>query len=573
VDAIRPLMPIGRAIANTQLYILDGTLEPVAAGVAGELCIAGSGVARGYLGRPDLTAASFVPDPFGPAGSRMYRTGDLARWLADGSIEFLGRSDQQVKLRGFRIELGEIEAVLSGLAGVGEAAVVARDGGPGERSLVAYVVPLSSGLDAATLRLALSGVLPDYMLPQHVVVLDRLPLTANGKLDRRALPAPDAAADGPDYVAPRTATEATLAGLWAEVLGLEGVGVHDDFFARGGHSLLAVRVITKIKQLLGVELPLAELFTAPSIAALATVIEQRNPNRGLLIPLKKGGKGPPLILFHPAGGDILGYVALVNALDDAIPVVGVRSAVRAGIADDPEDFDQLCERYATVVLQDFGGGPCYLAGWSLGGKIAFQVAWLLEQRGVEVCGLVMLDATVKRRSARPETPADLADFLTVMSTLSSDEVAHLFGADAVPLHGRLKELADGMGMAAFAGMLQAADPVLEAKWKFGVTDQEAFLRIHEMMVITDRAVQRFAPKPLKAPIHSFWAEETIAEGYEAASWLPYSENTGCAAGPILPGRHTSFIMGENARQIGRALNELLCSMMPGETACDDDHQI
>jgi amino acid adenylation domain-containing protein len=265
------LTPIGRPLQNTQAYVLDEALEPVPIGVAGEIHICGVQVARGYLNRPDLTAEKFIPNPFGEPGSRMYKTGDLARYLPNGNIEFLGRIDHQVKIRGFRIELGEVEAVLQRCEGVREALVLAREDEPGDKRLVAYVVPMAGALAVAELRSQLSTFLPDYMVPAAWVFLDALPLSPNGKIDRKALPVPELSRDSlaVDYVAPRNSTEELLAGIWAEVLKVERIGAHDNFFALGGHSLLATQVVSRIRTALKTDLPLRMLFEAPSLAALA----------------------------------------------------------------------------------------------------------------------------------------------------------------------------------------------------------------------------------------------------------------------------------------------------------------
>ncbi|HEU0076346.1 MAG TPA: amino acid adenylation domain-containing protein, partial [Longimicrobiaceae bacterium] len=269
----RRSVPIGRPVANTRCYVLDGRLAPAPVGVPGELYLGGVQVGRGYLGRPGLTAERFVPDPFGEprGGARLYRTGDLARWLPEGVLEYLGRTDDQVKVRGFRIEPGEIEAVLARHPGVRECAVVAFGASPGETRLAADLVPRGAAPGAAELREHLRGSLPEHMVPSAFVALERLPLTPSGQLDRRALPAPAGGAGrgSAAYVAPRSDVEALLAGIWAETRGVERVGVHDDFFDLGGHSLLAVRVASRVQEAFGVSLALHTLFQSPTVESLS----------------------------------------------------------------------------------------------------------------------------------------------------------------------------------------------------------------------------------------------------------------------------------------------------------------
>jgi amino acid adenylation domain-containing protein/non-ribosomal peptide synthase protein (TIGR01720 family) len=274
-------VPIGRPIANTRMLLLDQQLQPVPVGVAGELYIGGAGVCRGYLDRPDLTADRLVPDPFGTRGERLYRTGDLARLLPDGRIEFLGRTDHQVKVRGFRIELGEIEAVLLSLAGVREAVVLTREEAAGDRRLIAYV---TGDAKAEELRQALRERLPDYMVPSAFVTLAAIPLTANGKVDRKALPAPERHGREEDPE-PRTPVEGVLAAIWAELLGVERVGTNGHFFELGGHSLLATKLMSRLQRAFGVEMPLRDVFEAPRLAELAARIEAaRETASGRLLP-------------------------------------------------------------------------------------------------------------------------------------------------------------------------------------------------------------------------------------------------------------------------------------------------
>ena len=291
-------VPIGRPIANTKLYVLDARQRPVPMGVTGELYIGGDGVARGYLGRPDLTAERFLPNPFGAVPSRLYRTGDLVRYGSDGNLEYVGRLDHQVKLRGFRIEPGEVEAALGSHPEVREAAVLLREDVPGDKRLVAYVVAGSvSRPGVEEFHSYVKGKLPDYMVPSAFVFLDALPLTPHGKLDRSALPRPeDGSRSGNHSVAPRNPTEEVLAGIWSEVLGVTEVGIHDDFFLLGGHSLLATQVIARVRQALRVDLPLRALFEAPTVAGVADRVMSARADSSI--------RPPPPVVPGPRGGEL-----------------------------------------------------------------------------------------------------------------------------------------------------------------------------------------------------------------------------------------------------------------------------
>ncbi|HEX7243516.1 MAG TPA: amino acid adenylation domain-containing protein, partial [Longimicrobiaceae bacterium] len=319
---------LGRPIANVRVYLLDRRGNPVPLGAAGELHAAGAGVSRGYLGRPELTAEKYLPDPFsGEPGARLYRSGDRVRWRADGELEYLGRTDQQVKVRGFRIEPGEVEATLERHPGVREAAVVAQDG-PGGARLAGYVVAEDPAPAAVELREWLRERLPEYMVPGGLVVLDAFPLTPNGKVDRRALARMEAPAGGGDvHVAPRGATEEALARVWAEVLGVERVGAHDDFFELGGHSLLATRVVSRVREALEVELPLRALFEAPTVAGLAPRVDALreglalSPRAAPGVP-RRTGDGPVPLSFAQQ------RLWFVDQLDPGTPAYNMPYALR-----------------------------------------------------------------------------------------------------------------------------------------------------------------------------------------------------------------------------------------------------
>jgi non-ribosomal peptide synthetase component E (peptide arylation enzyme)/acyl carrier protein len=273
-------IPIGRPIDNTQIYVLDHHFEPVPLGAIGELFIGGDGVARGYLDRPDLTASRFLVDRF-RAGGRMYRTGDLARMLTGGVIEYMGRADAQIKLRGFRIELGEIETILERQPGVGQAVVIVREDSPGDQRLTAYMVALNRGsVDLDMLREALATKLPDYMVPAAYVFLDKFPLTPNRKVDRKTLPAPTASTTtrSANYVPPRTNLEKQVAAIWELLLDNQNVGVTENFFDLGGHSLLVIRLQARLRQQFGWEPSLIELFQFPTVASIAKLIDRRTTN-------------------------------------------------------------------------------------------------------------------------------------------------------------------------------------------------------------------------------------------------------------------------------------------------------
>ena len=369
-------------------------LEPVPAGVAGELYIAGSGLARGYLGRFGLTAERFVADPHGVAGSRMYRTGDLGRWRADGVMEFLGRADTQIKLRGLRIEPGEIESVLLRQGSVAQAAVMVREDVPGVRRLVAYVVPAGRNIDAVSLRAFVGITLPDYMVPSAVVALERLPLTPNGKLDRRMLPVPDLAMASRRR-APRTPQEEVLCGLFAEILGLQRIGIDENFFELGGHSLLAIRLISRVRSSLDVEISIRSLFEAPTVETLAKRLVRGRPARSdfeVLLPIRPVGSKRPLFCIHDAGGFSWPYSKLIRHVPAEYPIYGLQARSLTQREMRPSSIEEMAADYLTLIRKIQPVGPYNLLGWSFGGLVAHAIATRLQSMGQEVSLLALLDS-------------------------------------------------------------------------------------------------------------------------------------------------------------------------------------
>jgi thioesterase domain-containing protein len=457
--------PIGRPVGGARAYVLDFHGQPAPVGVPGALWIGGVGLARGYLNRPELTAERFAPDPFGGGGERLYRTGDLASWTAEGELEFLGRIDRQVKIRGLRIELGEIEAALGSHPRLREYAVLVRDDGRGGKRLAAYVVaaPPMDGdedlppLSSQDLREHLRGRLPDYMVPGSFTFLEALPRTPTDKIDRDALLRLDPSVDdhvGVEHVEPRDVVELELVRIWREVLGVQHVGVRDNFFEAGGHSLLAVRLMAQVQQRFGRELPLSILFQGGTVEEMATRLRGGESEEGpsSLVPIQPSGSRPPLFCVHPAGGDVLCFAALARHLGPDQPFYGFQSRGLTGSEPPLTRIEDMASHYIEEMRRQQPQGPYRLGGWSLGGVVSFEMARQLREQGEEVALLVILDSV-------PDLTAEAAGFQTDIDFLldMAAYVESLWGRSLGLTRADLESLESEAQLEVFAERLRGAD--------------------------------------------------------------------------------------------------------------------
>jgi aspartate racemase len=398
-------IPIGRPLANTQVYVLDSRRNLVPIGIPGELYIGGAGLARGYLNRHDLTNEKFVAHPFSDhPDARLYRSGDRCRWRADGTLEFQGRTDDQFKLRGFRIEPAEIESVLNQHPEVVQSVVVLHENQVGNEQIIAYCVAAEGrDLDSAKLSCYLGTRLPKYMVPS-IVELDEIPLTLNGKVDRRALPAPKSSLDFQvnGYQPPQSSVEKQLASIWERVLGVERVGIQSDFFQLGGHSMLAVRLFSEIESTFDRYLPLATLFQAPTVRQLARVIENDDVAQGWqsLVPIRPSGTRPPLYCLHGVGGNVVGFDALAQYLSDDQPLYGLQARGLDGQTPPLTSVESMSQHYLKEIRQLQPQGPYYLAGYSFGGLVAFEIAREMVQQGDQVALVALLDSQARFNAVR-----------------------------------------------------------------------------------------------------------------------------------------------------------------------------
>jgi amino acid adenylation domain-containing protein len=538
-DADRAELPIGQALAGYQTYVLDPYLLPVTPGSVGELYVAGEGLSRGYLNRPGLTADRFVACPFGAPGVRMYRTGDLVRQRHDGAIMFVGRADHQVKIRGFRVELAEIEAaLLQSSPAVAQAAVILKEVA-GDNRLIGYLVarPESELLDHNQIRTFLASKLPEYMVPAHLVDLPVLPLTTNGKIDTAILPAPDTR-EIQRSSAPRSAQEALLCRLFSELTGTDPVGIDDDFFSIGGHSLLAINLIAKLREQSNYNLPLGALFENPTPAALAVeLIAEHPPQYTPLLPLRKSGTKPPLFCVHPGGGMGTVYTHLSNCLGSDQPVFALQAS---GLEDGESlqnDVSEMARSYIEAIQSVQPEGPYYLLGWSLGGTIAHEMAVQLEAAGQ----VVELVALIDTAAVYPKSVLEGAwELDTILSEMAND-----FGAETAQPR---PETRDDL-LSFLRDQMVHKDLVPEQ------TPTEWIDRLLEQQAASVTRLRGYQPKVCKAKILFIRAQlETLGYEPETYDWTSWTQ--GCVDNRSIPCKHDDMMSASNSALIAKILEGL-----------------
>ena len=541
---------LGKRLKNLQTYVLDERMEPVGVGMKGELYIGGAGVGRGYLKRPELTAERFVPDPFasevaereggarGVGGGRLYRTGDVVRWLESGELEYQGRKDEQVKIRGYRIELGEIEAALLQQSGVREAVVVVREESSGDKRLVGYVVG-SEGMKAESgeLRRGLQQRLPEYMIPNALVVLDAMPLTANGKLDKRALPPPETSGSA-TIAEPRDSTEVQLKFLWQEIVGVQNISIDDNFFDLGGHSLSAVTLSTRLEELYGCRLAVRTIFEHPTISRLAAFLRENVAWAPLtsIVPIQPYGKHPPLFCVHPAGGMVQCYMGLSRFLGTEHPLYGLQSR---GLEPNQPALRSI-EEMAASYIQDLRAiqphGPYHLAGWSLGGIVAYESAQQLTAQHEEIRLLALFES---KPNAHPIS-APISE-----SELAQHEQKYL--ANVLESGGVAPDIIQGMS---FEQQLAAALQQEAAPFQITLSQYQRFVHVR---ALNSLAATRYQARSYQGSLVLF-KSSLSADQDETYGWARLATVSEICA---LPETHATFLNEANSQRLAERLNEIM----------------
>jgi thioesterase domain-containing protein/acyl carrier protein len=502
---------IGRPIENTDIYVLDQNLDLVPPGVAGELYIGGDGVARGYLNQPGLTSEKFVPHPFNSRkGSRLYKTGDLARYLEDGRLEVLGRMDQQVKIRGHRIESGEIENQLMRHPDVAAAVVVAQVEASEEKRLIAYVVLTENRvLNNNELGQFLRKCLPEYMVPSAFVVLTHIPLTPNGKVDRRALPPPPRFRPELDeaLVRPRNGVELQLQAIWESLLNIQPIGMSDDFFDVGGHSLLGVRLLQRVEKRFGQKIPLSVFFQNPTIRSLARVLSQEKKGKTFttLVPIREKGTRKPFFCVHSIGGDVVRFYYLARYLDNNHPVYGFQAPHPSELDQEVASVEDTAARYISAMKEVQSVGPYLIGGYSFGSVIAFEMAQQLLRGGERVGVLALLDGVSPLEQQAVNERSDAV----VLAGFARD-LARTSGVELDLFHEEIKRLSES------EGMRFVIDKLKDHKLIESDADPTYFSRFVRGIRLRSQSVRRYRPSIYPGVITLFRASQLERES--AAAW-------------------------------------------------------
>ncbi|MDJ0836975.1 MAG: amino acid adenylation domain-containing protein [Acidobacteriota bacterium] len=538
--------PIGKPIINTQLYVLDRFFQLQPPGVPGELYVGGAGVGRGYLNRPERTASTFVPDPFTPEtmglqGQRLYKTGDKVIADRDGTMVYLGRLDFQVKLRGFRIELGEVEQVLLRSPLVSMAAVIVHGDQPALRRMIAYIIAREGNqINTIALSQWLREQLPDYMVPAHLVVVPKFPTTPSGKIDRQALaemtPTEAAATVETDTTPPRDHHELQMTAIWERLLGVHPIGIHADFFDLGGHSILAIHLMSEIKTVFGRKLSLASLFQNPTVERLARLLhDETGDAEDILVTLQSEGKAEPLYVTHPIGGNVLCYRDLAYHLGADRPVYGIQAtALEAGKGLD--NLEAMARHYVQRVRAQQPRGPYFLLGWSFGGSIAFEMARVLVEAGQEIGGLMLLDTPIPLTGPPDE---DMLPGLLLREL-------HIHYGPHIPITVEILKQYEGEEQVAF---------VMDLARRAGIVteelDEERIRRLLWVYRNNFKSLVEYRPKPVEVPIQFFQPEgTTFHNAPEVWGRLCGGNLTVRRVG----GTHHDMVEGDQAGPLARAIH-------------------
>lgn len=563
-------VPIGRPIANTQVYILDREQQPVPIGVPGELYAGGDGLATGYLNRPELTAEKFVPHPFSQEpNAKLYRTGDLARWLPDGSVEFLGRIDRQVKIRGFRVEPAEVEAILTSHPAVKECAVVVRNDATGGKCLVAYIVTKQSPAPAAdTWRGFLEGKVPEYLVPSAFVALDALPLNANGKIDLAALPVFDGSRPElqGQYVAPRDEVEQQLAEIWSNVLGVKTVGVNDRFFDLGGHSLLAVRMVAQLEKKFGKKLPVAAIFQHRTIDQLAKLLRtsaQAYTPVTSIVEIQGKGTRPPVYFVHGVGGGMFwGYSALAKLLGNDQPVYAFKSRGLDGLQEWPS-IEDMAASYIADLRSHQPSGPYLLGGYCFGGVVAYEMARRLEAQGHKVALLALINCSPPNTDY--ENPAGRGTWKWKLKFARNV----LYWGGCFLFSWTLKERMEFVRWKLRVLRKKATGPMAQDATEMAVADLDELLKLadysarqRELWQQHVRLLKRYRPQPYGGTVTLFRTRghALFTSFDEHYGWRDLVR--GGVTMKIMPGGHGNILDEPHVRAVGMAFDESLREVSP-----------